>query len=285
MNCKDPLVKSLKKIGYNLVLLPKDTIHPLAILVREERGFFTWLKDLFIDPMLTDVNTNIDRIFIANSQTLPSVIPSIVPNEITSGRSSNLGLDISLDLMLNFLELPKKSLTEDQKAKIKAAFNQSDKFSIAIDKSVSAESVSTEELDSFLMDAIVRDSLGHTFREFLEHNQIYIVTGVIKSNSFTIQKSEDADGELNVVLPKIQDILKGKIQGNLEMTNQSTIKYKGERQLVFGFKAVKLLVEVNNGQYRFKIKSNNDLAVMGDENFPAEYLEVADNFIKLDEEL
>jgi hypothetical protein len=280
-NCKDPLVQLLKEYGYNLVLLPKDSIKPLHLLVREERGLLTWVKDIFITPELNQTNALLDEIFIPDSQAYPIPQPATAPSDFFTGRSADVDVEASIELMLNFLDVPKEKVTADEKLKIKAAFQSINHFSFAFDQSASIESVSTVILDGFLRDAVVRGTVGNTFLDWLDHSQIYIVTEVIKGNSFSMKSKEDDKATLEAALPKIKEILAGKFKGHLELANQTTIKHKGDKQLVFGLKAVKLLAEKEKGQYRFKIRNQEGLAVKGDEDFPVEVLGVDGNFVEL----
>ena len=282
LNCKDPLVQMLKKYGYNLILLPKDSIKPLQLLVREEKGIFTWVKDIFTTPTINQTNALLSEIFIPDSEAYPIAQPAKIPNDFAKGRSSDVGIDASVELMLNFLQIPEEKVTEADKLKIKAAFQSINNFSFAFDQNASTEVVSTLSLDGFLRDAVVRDTVGNSFRSWLDHSQIYIITEVLKSNSFSMKTSEEDKANLEVALPKIKEILKGKFKGHLELANETTIKHKGEQQLVFGVKAVKLFANKDkNGQYHFKIVSKEGMAVKSDENFSVENLNIDDSFLEV----
>lgn len=282
LNCKDPLAETLKKYGYNLVLLPKDNITPLQLLVKEEKGPLAWVKGIFTNPALNQANANLNEIFLPDSQAYPQPQAATVPSDFSKERSSDVGIEASVELMLNYLQIPEEKISQEDKLKIKAAFKSINDFTFAFDQSSSAVAVSTVTLDGFLRDAVLKDTVGHTFRDWLDHNQIYIITEVLKSNSFSMKTSEQNEASLEAALPKIKAILDGKFKGHLELANKTTIKHKGVQQLVFAVKAVKLIAKKDsNGEYRFKIKSKEGLILKGEEDFPTEKLTVEDNFLAI----
>ena len=280
-NCKDELVELLRKYGYNLVLLPRENIVPLQIFARTEKGLLRVIKDVFTTPVLDDKNGMLGELFITDSQPLPTSMQGDVVNEVKGKRSSEMGLDAGVDLMFNFLSLKDKEKTEEQKLKLKAVLKSIDKVNFAFGEQTTSDSVSHIALDSYMKDAEIRDSVGHTFREMIEKNQIYIVTSVLKSSSFTMKGTSEDHASVTLNLPKVKEILAGKIEGNIDVFEESGIKYKGDKQLVFGFKAVRLLYEEKDGKVRFKIKNQDGMAVRNEEEFPVELMNEGVNFIDL----
>ncbi len=279
LNCKDQLIELIKAKGFNLVLNPRENIQPLQVLSRQQSGVWAWVKDVFTTPVLDDANAGIDELLIAD-EALPPVKAGTLASGIKATRSSDVGVDAGVELMLNFLKLPISEQTEDLKLKIEASLKSIEKINFAVGGNAKMHSVSHIALDSFLHGASIRETVGNQFREMLDNNQLFIVTDVLTSNSFSMNGIDKTNGLVDINLPDIQDLFKGKVSGKFENAGESGLEYEGEQELVFGLKAVKLLTQKSDkGKYSFKIKIEDGMAVRGEADYPVDLLATDDNFL------
>lgn len=280
-NCKDPLVNLIKKHGFNLVLTPKENIAPFQVFSRNESGIWAWVKDVFVTPVVDDTSASLNELFLSDGA-LPTVKEGAISNDIKGTKSSDLEADAGVELLLNFLKLPLSEQTDELKLKVQATLKSLKKVSFSIGGDAKLRSASHVGLDSYLSSAEIKKTVGNTFKDMIDNNQLFIVTDVLLSNSFSMNGSDDDSGNVTIDLPELKDILKGKIKGSFKDLDESGVSYEGENPMVVAFKAVRLLSKKDDkGKYTFKIKKSDAIAVRGEEDFPVELLETTDNFIAL----
>lgn len=274
-NCKDELVELLKQYGYNLVRLPRENIKPLQILTRSNTGTWARLKDVFTSPSLDDTHALLGELFTTDSQPLPTAVSGDVVNDLKGKRSSEMSVEAAAELMVNFMNLGEGENAEGEKLKIEAALQSVKQVSFSFGEGAASNSISLMMLDAYLRDALLRDNVGNSFREWIADNKIYIITSVLSANSFDMKGSSEQNASATINVPKVQEVLQGKINGSVDLFEQSGLKYKGKKGLVFGFKAVRLIADQKDGKWIYKIENKDGLALKGEEDISVDVLEEA----------
>lgn len=281
-NCKqDKLIQLIKEKGFNPVLTPRDDIKPLQILVKSKEGLFAWINDILGDNELTLTGDTLKDVFDADDPN-----PEIKKSELTSGisgtKSSKVELEAGVELAMFFLKAKDNSVSdEDRKAALKTALESMKEVSFSIDGDTFKYGVTWSSIESFLYGSTVKEKLP-TLKKMILKDQIYIITHVLSSNSFTFNDANSSSASLEARLPEIKAMLEGDFKGAVSLSESSGIKYNGEKQMVFGVQAVQLYAEEKNGKISYHIKSKDDFKVRGEEDFRVEKvyeLEDDDNFL------
>ncbi len=272
-NCEkeDELIKLIKDKGFSPVLTPRDNIKPLQLLVRDDKGVMAWFSDLFRDPTLTHTGDTLMDVIIGDDAL--EIIESELTAGISGSQSSEITLDAGAELALFFLKAKDNSTSDDdRKAALKAALASMEKVSFLIDGRTFKRGVAWSSIDSYLFSAKIEEDLS-TFKDMILNGQVYIITHVLSSDSFTFKGENSISASLEGKLPEIKKILEGNFKGAISLSESSGINYKGDKQMVFGVQAVKLFAKVENGKMGFKIERAGIIA-RGSESEPTEEVNV-----------
>jgi hypothetical protein len=227
MTCKDPSLIYLKNFGYNVVRLPRTDIAPLQLFSKKKNS----LEPL--GDLLSLLNAGA-------SVNLPQIKKDEKMSEISGHRTGKLGLDIGLSILGNILG----AMAED-KVGIDAAYKNASELTFEF-KDVLGDSVEIVKLDQFLNDAGANPFSKHVLK-MLNDDEVYLITSVIKSKAILVDAFKSNNGDLNLDASLISKILSPKINATIESSNKAQVTYNGENNLVFGFKAIRLIYE--NGKY------------------------------------
>lgn len=280
-NCKqDKLIQLIKKKGFNPVLTPRDNIKPLQLLIRNDKGLLAWFNDIIGDQKLTLTGDTLQDVMEADD------VLETTTSELTSGisgtKSSKVELEAGVELALYFLKAKDNTASDaDRKAALKTALESMKKVSFSIDGETFKTGVTWSAIESFLYGAKVNKELA-SFKEMILNNQVYIITHVLSSNAFSFNDENSSSASIEARLPEIKAMLEGDFKGAISLSESSGIKYKGDKQMVFGVQAVRLYAEEENGKISYKIKSKDNIVVRGEEEFQVEEqfeLSEDDNFL------
>lgn len=228
MLCKDKSVTYLKSFGYNVVTLPKASIQPLQIFVKKF-GKLQHLGD--ISDVLAPKNGN---------TLLPPISQNAEVAHVSGKKTSKLTLGVGLSILgsiIGGLGGSKIGLNTKYENAESVTFEFSD---------VLEDSIKVTELDKYLNNSDI-DPGSRQIHEFLESDDIYITTAVIKSDNIKVEAEKEGGGKVELDLPEIKKIIGGDIDVTAEGSQKSLITYKGNTKLVFGFKAVRLFYD--DGKY------------------------------------
>lgn len=283
LRCTDPLVGMLKRHGFNLVSTPRPDIVPLQILAKSGRRLeqVGHLKDLFVRGNSVSMPRKSRDTYIAKE----------LQNQKTLGIKSQLGIDI----LKNFLK-PMKDKNKDKgktpKKKDKAndgtnnftmgfgiVFENVDKFIFSY-QNVYQNDVNIIRLDEFINDARPNYK-AKAMVEKMKKNQLYIVTATLKSNSFSTEFVDKNNASINVGIPQIRGVIGGEIGLGYDKENSNKIVYENDKQLIFGFKAVKILFDKETRN--FSLKSSKGIVLRDEEDFPTEAYLPKSAFVDLGE--
>jgi hypothetical protein len=228
MICKDALVTFLKQYGYNLMSFPKEDIRPLDLFTKNGGALEKIGK--------------MEHIFKAGMEELP--MPTLIENlhtaNISKMKSDSVNTKLGVSLLSNILTgMGMKDLgitTQFGKAR-NLMFQFNDVFE---------DKIELIELDCFLSAAQILN-IGNNTKKLMAKNELYVITSVLKSNSISINTGESKTIDISAEASDCLDIISGNIGLSFSAENKSEVTFSGKKQLVFGFRAIRLFFE--NGFY------------------------------------
>jgi hypothetical protein len=271
-------VKELNKLlqeqyGYNLVALPSSGLQPLQLLYKKHTGIIGFFKNLFEDTVVSNSNSFLNDFLYSKRHPYPNLIENTVNNDIQNTVNSKLSADASIELMLKMLKIP--SLSAEEKSKLSTIINQENDSSFSLSGNAKEKTFKQTELDSFVTKAKIKQELGITFMERLKGNQLYIVTSILESNTFSLSSKELLEASADLSFSEFKNLLEAKSKFKIEKGESSAINFKGDMPITLAFKAVKLLYEEgNDGEIQFRIKDKESIVVKGNGRERYDYMEV-----------
>lgn len=232
MFCKDKSVSHLNEQGYNVVRLPREKINPLQVLCRVNDGL----------EILGDI-----RDFVIEDKPSPPAIDQDQQAAAIAGLESdkfesNSGIGL-LKRLLSYLGAGGIEL--------KAEFSKTDSIQFEYDN-VLSDNVYLIKIEKYLK-AVTPDLSSRLLEKINDEGGLYIITETIKSNGFNVVAKDSSGNKLDIDISGLKDILKANFKVDLSKAHELTLKFKGEKYLRFGFKAVGLWLEIGGGRATFRL--------------------------------
>lgn len=262
MKCNDQSVSYLKSKGYNVVRLPKTDISPLQVLTKNNGTF--------------ELLGNIESLLLKGQNAdLPPIKPTGDAGSFSGQKTSNMSAGVALNILGNIIG------AMGGNAGIQAAYTNANTISFTFED-VQSESVDIIKLDMYLNDADI-NPLSKQVKALLESDDIYIITSVLKSNKLIVEATKKDNSILKVEIPVIKQIIGGKINIGSDSDQSSKTAYNGDKMLVFGIKAIRLIYE--DGHYTAFENADNGIGLSLNTNEvegigTVEYLSIQDNLVK-----
>ncbi len=256
----EQLIKNiLAEQGYNLVALPRADIKPLLLLSRE-------------NGHLSSLDSPLGLLFEADMAPLP--LPATDPPNIESQKTFRFGLEAGF----SFLDSIFKSIGL-KSSKLEARAKGGKFYKVAFSfQNIEEEKVGLLDLDNFLTGAIPLEKEFGTYTERLKKSELYVITSVLKSNSFFL-KVEDANSQSVDLDTTIQGAAEANVAIKREKNNGFTISQEKGKPLVFAFKAVQVLYDKAHWfefwkpkEAKFTIKNQEGVVLKGIADFPVRLL-------------
>ena len=258
----------LSDYGYNLVALPKEDIAPLLLLYKNNDG-------------VSSAESSLQKLFKVADAPPPQLIRDKAVINING--AANITYDAEgginlLDWLLQKLKMGKLS------AKLK--LDASNKVNISYEN-VKEDKVDLLDLDNFISGSSPDTSHFNTFREKLENSELYVVTAVLKSNTFSIAIENENDQQMDV-----EATLKGIVDANVNVShnknNAITLQQDNADQLVFAFKAQRIIYDKKEWwqfskkeEANFRIKDQQGVILKGEDDYPTDPLKEGETLIDI----
>ena len=258
-------MESLRKLGYNILTIPAENVKPFTLLSKTSRG------------VVGNLNDTLEEIWQPVNRGLPVVSDDLDMVEEVSGYDN---LDLKMQGNFNFLQALTKVFSSSLLANIKLDKTKEVKFKLVNPK---INNVSTIKLDAFLQDAklaFTSDLLLNT----IEKDELYVVTEIIKANSFSLEKEsqDEAGAELEVPL---KDIVNVDANVTVKKGKNTVINYNGNKYLTFGFKAYKIIYKGDPRKIEsltFHLRKTDEVVIYkSEEEFPGIQLQSDNEFVEL----
>lgn len=254
------------KHGYNLVSLPKSGIAPLLLLYKVDNDVSSAespVTTLFPNEDLAPPAILVDK----------DVMPIIGTAEATFDAKGGLSF---LDSLLEKLHLGK--------ADAKINLNDQDTLTFSF-QDIKEDSIDLLSLDEFITSTAPDMKRFKAFGEKLKRSELYIVTAVLKSSSFSI-KITDKSGQNVDVEAKIKGVLETNVNVTRAKNNSVILAHKDKQvPLIFAFKAQRIIYDKpsfwSNKPATFSIINQPDIVLRDEGDFDTEPLVLGDQTASL----
>ncbi len=244
----------LQQFGYNLVKLPKPDIYPLQILAKQDN------ENVYKIGNINDFFMQGDEVAkpaIEKDKTIPNLI------------EGTYALNLDFKTKLNLLNLWKSVFNG---ANFQAQIKNNDRLVFSYLNGKITEVNSLANLNAYINDAHINDKKLSTYREELENNELFIITSVLYSNSFSIELIDSNDLNAKADISDSNQVVEIETGLQRKKEKNDKISYKSEdTSLVVGFQAVKLIYNKkfwSNKKANYKIKSVEGIVLRSEEDFP-----------------
>jgi len=244
----------LQEFGFNLVALPKPDIYPLQILAKKDKETVFKLG-------------NINDLFTQGDEIPPPTIENdkTIPNLLKGTYLVNLELKSKVSL-LNFWK------SRFNGANFNAQITDNDKIIFSYSNGKVSEISSLLNLNAYINDAKINDKKISTFKDQLENDEIYIITGILKSNDFQVELVDNSNFKTNIEVSDTKKVVEVSSEINRQKESNNIISHKSETDyLIVGFQAVKLIYNKpfwSTKKANYKIKSVDGIILRSEEDFP-----------------
>lgn len=224
MFCSDPYISLLKQQGYNVVRLPREDFVPLTLLASEEG------RDLSRMGLLAE---------LLQADSLPQVKRDTPAAGIAGKRTADMNVSLGLNLLGSII-----GAMGGGQIGLDTAFNHARSLAFEFPQ-VLADDVSIVELDKYLGRAQIDPDSRH-LANLLELDDLYVVTGILKSKRFTVAVTSAGSADIELDVPAIKEVVGAKVGVSSESGAESKVSFEGQVPLVFGFQARRLIYEGGN---------------------------------------
>ena len=252
-------MESLRKLGYTSLTVPAENVKPFTLLSKTARG------------VVGNLNDTLDEIWQPVNFGPPVLSDDVDMVEEVSGYDN---LDLKIEGNFSFLQALTKLFSSNLLAAIKLDKTNEVKFKLGNPK---INNVSVIKLDAFLNDAkltVMSDLLIRT----IENDELYVVTEIIKANSFSLEKESKNEAGAEIEVP-LKDLVNLDTNVTVKKGKNTVINYNGNKYLTFGFKAYKIFCKGNprkNEKVSFQLRKADDIVIYKDEkSFPGILLDNA----------
>ena len=211
---KDPSITFLNKFGYNVVKLPRTGIEPMDVIGRDQ--VTQWLG-----PIAKVWNSKI-----------PAPVPG-PPNPavaVNGQRTDSLELSLGLSVLANTLaafgaSVPSLSVAYSHASSVQ--FTYSD---------VTSTSVTPFDAGSYLAEGTLQTNNPVVKNYFFgEKARAYLIIEVLKASSITVTATDSRGVPVEIDVPALEGIVKGKVGVKPSSESKSTITFTGNVPVTFGF--------------------------------------------------
>jgi hypothetical protein len=242
----------LKSEGFMTVALASEDIEAQQILIKDGTGALKRLPD------------KVAKLF---KQGAEAALPLTKKNIIVSGITGSVVTHSAFDVSMGFLDELVKKIGVDLSLTFKKSAD--DELVFMFESPVKDEISSFIDMDNYLNDATLNEG---TYGEMLKHNDIFIITAVLKSKNFVIGLVDKSKLSGALTLPSIKDFVDSKISASKDTDINRVHEYKGDTPLVFGIQAVQVLYEQKfwerweGKKGRFRLINVKDGVIVRDES-------------------
>ncbi len=250
-------MSTLHDLGYTWASLPSTDIRPLQLLVRTGPG------------VAEQMNTDLSKLFVPNNVPVPlASLDRDLPAELNLSQKLDATVSANASFLQNLLKIftgdVSASVSWDKHASVDMTLNNARK-----------QVVDLIDLDSYIHDATVNKA-AQSFVEKLKSDQLYVITEIIKSKSFSVSMEKGTDAEIAAEIPT--QVATGKVKIGKDNSGKLLMTANSDKDLTVAIRAVRIFFDkpgfLSGKPGKFRLSSEEKLDVMkGVENYPAETLD------------
>lgn len=216
--CVDRSFNYLQQLGLNTILQPREGIAPLALLGEA-------------DGQRALIGT-LDQLVEPTTAQMPSVVSGVAAN-INGQRSSKLPVELGLDLLGGIISAMGGNLG------IGTVYERARRIEFSF-AGVTRDRANVIAIGDFLSKAEVRWSHPILKRYLFGDGNLYVLTEVVQAPQINVSAYDAHKAAISLDVPVIQQIVGGSVSVGTEASGSSTVSYKGDQSLAFGFVAIEL---------------------------------------------
>jgi hypothetical protein len=258
----DPMLQALKAINYLVVRLPKADLHPLHIMSRDDKNMVR----------LGDIS----NVFKQGKFGPPTIQSGDPQANINGSRTGSMKIGLGLSVLGNII-----GAMGGSKLGLDVAYKNV-KSAVFEFQNVTEDKVGIDLLDKFLNDSDI-DSASVAVGKLFNEDRVYVITAVLRSDTFIFDASTTTETGVTLEVPVIQQAVGGKVTVEAQNETKTKLSYKGAIPLAFAFQAIQLFFE--DGQFTaFKPAQNVTLAfepAAGARPESVDFLDFDDPFVRV----
>jgi hypothetical protein len=217
--CRDKYVEFLNDLGFNVVRLLRTGIEPLQLIGRQNGA--------------TGVLGELSQLVESSTKPLPKVTANLTAANINGQQTDALDAALGVHLLGSFIG------AMGGKLGLKASYSQARSLTFTFND-VTLDRVLALDVGQYLQSAAVNAD-NVVLREYvLGNGDLFLITEVIRSTSFSVSAESKSGSQLEVEVPAIQDIVGGDVKVTGDGTKASVVTYSGKLPLAFGFSCVQV---------------------------------------------
>lgn len=223
--CNDDKTTYLRRLGYNVITLPRSGIRPLTVLfVAKGRRLqeLGWLPSIWTSTVSVPEPKTGDN--VAN----------------VAGKSTdNIGADVGLDILSN---LTGALGFDPAKAAMKFSGARSFRFHF---RNIERVRIDPFDLGTYVTAGELASENPFVKKYLAPGKDVFVITEVLRSKEFGVSASSSRDGSAGFEIPALEDLID--VQAKLEARKvaESTVDFVGAEALPFAFVAAKLSYDGN----------------------------------------
>lgn len=249
----------LRQSGFTLVSLPREDIRPLSLLLKTGRN------------TVERLNAPITSLFQPVNLQPPAITENV---DLPASFSGTEHLDLTSETNLSFLQGLLKVFSANASAHLDFKKNRSVDLKM---KEAKTDFVDIIRLDAFIQDAELNQA-AKAIMERLKKDDLYVITEIVKTNSFVVATKAGSDFSAGAELP-LKNIADVKSGVDVTRSNEFTLENTSGSFCTIGVKAFQILYDkpslFSSRPPGFRIKEAGDIKVFrNEEEYPANLLEV-----------
>jgi hypothetical protein len=213
--CNDKSTTYLKSLGYNVVRHPREGIGPLDLIGRQGKTT-AWLG-------------SIDKLITRASGASPTPDRDLAATDINGQQSSKLKLGVGANVLGSIIGAMGGNLGVD------TSYTNARTISFQF-HDVLSDRVAPLAVGDYLRDGDV-DADNPILQEYvLGNGELFTVIETVKAKSLSVKYEREDGVNAAVDVPVIQGIVGANVEVSTHASSTGTVTYKGQKQLVFGFR-------------------------------------------------
>lgn len=228
--CKDKSLSQLEKMGYNVINLPREDIHPLQVFTRPKGNFERYGE--------------ITEFVIEDQPETPRISKNEDAANIKGLRTDKFEFGAGFKILEKYL-----SSIGGGEIGLETIFKNTDSIQF-IYQNVKIDSVLPAKIRTYLSSVNPKDSMMDIIDE---KGEAYIITEILKSNAFGVDAYDSKGAKINLSLPEIKEIFKANFNIEVSKDYENVVSFEGKNFLCFAIKPAVVWVEKVDGKALFKL--------------------------------
>jgi hypothetical protein len=253
----------IEQLGFYWLELPRESVLPLSLVEKDKSNLFNRLRKK-IFSVNDDVSVLSDSLFDLFPFKGNGKIPAVGPEQSTSFFDGYDVFDMEANANATTANYMPLIDTATMDLKLKKAKKLLYKFEDVKQLQINSVILLEEYIN---ISKPVTNSPGYLKK--LRNNELFIVTEVLQTNSFSVQDASDYIFDTATNVKSINEYLSLKAKLNIAEEHQNRIQFKREKSVTFAVKLSKIIF--NSSKDNYTLSKTPVRSVKGDSKLDFEY--------------